>query len=169
MTLRDLRPEALANALAQGEIDAAATWEPYLGALRNQLGANGAIFYSEGIYELSFNIAGARDYVLSHPETIKKLLRALVRAEQFCKDEPEAARQIIAGAINVSLDSLQELWPAYRFNVTLAQSLLLTLEDETRWAIKNQLTASPNIPNYLHSLYLDGLVAVKPEAVTVIH
>jgi NitT/TauT family transport system substrate-binding protein len=107
--------------------------------------------------------------VLSHPETIKKLLRALIRAEQFCKDEPDAARQIIASATNVSLESLQELWPAYRFNVALAQSLLLTLEDETRWAIKNQLTTSPNIPNYLRSLYLDGLAAVKPEAVTVIH
>jgi NitT/TauT family transport system substrate-binding protein len=169
VTLHDLQPEELAKALMQGEIDAVATWEPYLGALRTQLGANGTVFYSEGIYELPFNIAGTRDYVISHPETIKKLLRALVRAEQFCKEEPDAARQIIAGAISVSLENLEELWTSFRFNVTLTQSLLLTLEDETRWAIKNQLTASPGIPNYLNSLYLDGLAGVKPEAVTVIH
>jgi len=169
VTLRDLQPEELAEALVKGDVDAVATWEPYLGSLRTQLGANGTIFYSEGIYELPFNIAGTRDYVVSHPETIKKLLRALVRAERFHKDEPDAARKIIAGAINVSLENLKELWPTYRFNVTLDQSLLLTLEDETRWAIKNQLTARPDIPNYLNYLYLDGLEAVKPESVTVIH
>jgi NitT/TauT family transport system substrate-binding protein len=107
--------------------------------------------------------------VVSHPETIKKLLRALVRAERFYKDEPDAARKIIADAINVSLENMKEVWPTYLFNVALNQSLVLTLEDETRWAIKNQLTARPDMPNYLNHLYLEGLRAVKPESVTVIH
>jgi NitT/TauT family transport system substrate-binding protein len=169
VTLRDLQPEELSEALAKGEVDAIATWEPYLGALRTQLGENGMIFYGDGIYELAFNIAGRRDYVVSHPGTIKKLLRALVHAERFCEEEPDAARRIIAGAINVSLENLQGLWPTYRFNVALNQSLLLALEDQTRWAIKNQLIARPDMPNYLNSLYLDGLKAVKPESVTVIH
>jgi NitT/TauT family transport system substrate-binding protein len=130
---------------------------------------NGTIFYSEGIYELPYNLAGTRDYVVSHPETIKKLLRALVRAERFCTDEPDAARKIVASGLNVSLESLDELWPTYRFNIALNQSLLLALEDETRWAIKNELTARTDVPNYLNYVYLDGLRAVKPESVTVIH
>jgi NitT/TauT family transport system substrate-binding protein len=169
VTLRDLQPEELSDALAKGDVDAIATWEPYLGALRAQLGENGVIFYGDGIYELAFNIAGGRDYVVSHPETVKKLLRALIRADRFCEDEPDAARKIIASAINVSLENLQELWPTYQFNVELNQSLLLSLEDQTRWAMKNQLTARIDMPNYLNSLYLDGLKAVKPESVTVIH
>jgi len=121
------------------------------------------------IYELPFNIAATRDYVASHPEMIKKLVRALVRAEQLCREEPDAARQIIASAMNVSLENLQELWRSYRFNVTLDQSLLLILEDETRWAIKNELTDRTNIPNYLDHFYLEALEAVMPAAVTVIH
>jgi NitT/TauT family transport system substrate-binding protein len=100
---------------------------------------------------------------------IKKLVWALVRAERFCREEPDAARQIIARAINVSLENLQELWPSYRFNVTLDQSLLLILEDETRWAIKNELTVRTDIPNYLEHIYLDALESVTPAAVTVIH
>ena len=167
--LRNLQPEELAEALVQGDVDAVAIWEPYLSSLRTQLGANGMIFYGDGIYELPFNIAGTRDYVVSHPETIKKLLRALIRAERFCRDEPEAARQIIGSAINMSPENFQELWPSFRFNVTLDQSLLLTLEDETRWAIKNKLTSRTDIPNYLHHVYLDALQAVTPAAVTVIH
>jgi NitT/TauT family transport system substrate-binding protein len=69
----------------------------------------------------------------------------------------------------MNLENLKALWPSYQFKVTLHQSLLLTLEGATRWAVKNQLTANSTLPNYLHSLYLDGLEAVKPEAVTVIH
>ena len=169
VTLHDLQPQELAEALLQGDVDAVATWEPYLGALRTQLGANGIIFDGVEIYELPFNIAGTRDYVASHPEMIKKLVRALVRAEQLCRDEPDAARQIIASAMNVSLENLQGLWRSYRFNVTLDQSLLLILEDETRWAIKNELTDRTTIPNYLDHFYLEALEAVRPEAVTVIH
>jgi ABC-type nitrate/sulfonate/bicarbonate transport systems, periplasmic components len=169
VTLRDLQPQELAEALLQGDVDAVATWEPYLGTLRTQLGANGMIFYSEGIYELPFTIAGTQDYVVSHPETIKKLMRALVRAEHFCKDEPDAAHKIIAGAINVNPEEMMELWPTFEFNVTLDQSLLITLEDETRWAIKNKLTDRTDMPNYLHHIYLDALDVVMPTAVTVIH
>ena len=64
---------------------------------------------------------------------------------------------------------MMELWPTFQFSVTLDQSLLLTLEDETRWAIKNKLTGRTNIPNYLYHIYLDALHAVTPEAVTIIH
>jgi NitT/TauT family transport system substrate-binding protein len=169
VTLRDLQPQELVDALLQGDVDAVAIWEPYLGALRAQLGANGMVFYSEGIYELPFSIAGTQDYVASHPETTKKLVRALVRAAHFCKDEPDAAHKIIAGAINVNPEDMVELWPSFKFNVTLDQSLLLTLEDETRWAIKNKLTDRTDMPNYLHHIYLDALHAVMPTAVTVIH
>lgn len=166
---QNLKPEEFSDAVVKGEVDAVATWEPYLGALRTQLGDKGAIFYGETIYDQAFNIAGTRDYVDSHPETIKKLLRALVRAERFAADEPEATRKMVAEAIKVDPARLGELWPGYRLNVTLDQSLLLALEDETRWAIKNKLTDGRDIPNYMNHVYLDGLVAVRPKSVTIIH
>ena len=167
--LRNLKPEEFSDAMAKGEVDAVATWDPHLSALQTQLGDKGMIFYGEKIYAQAFNIAGARDYVGSHPETIKKLLRALVRAERFVTDEPVAARKFVAEATKVDLARLGELWSGYRFNVALDQSLLLALEDETRWAIKNKLTDGRDIPNYVDHIYLDGLAAVKPKAVTIIH
>jgi NitT/TauT family transport system substrate-binding protein len=64
---------------------------------------------------------------------------------------------------------LTELWPSYRFNVALDQSLILALEDETRWAIKSKLTGRTDTPNYLDYIYLGGLQSVAPSAVTIIH
>ena len=103
------------------------------------------------------------------PETIKKVLRALIRAGRFCKDTPDASREIVAEAFKIDAAGLKELWPQYRFNVTLDQSLLLALEDESRWAIRNKLTSRTDMPNYLNYFYLDALQAVSPAAVTVIH
>jgi len=108
VTLRDLQPQELADALLRGEVDAVATWEPYLGALRTQLGVNGMIFYSQGIYELPWNLAGTRHYVVNHPETLKKLLRALIRAEQFYKADPNAAHQIIAHVLFLAMQQVRQ-------------------------------------------------------------
>jgi hypothetical protein len=47
--------------------------------------------------------------------------------------------------------------------------LLITLEDEARWAIKNNLTSATEVPNYLDYIYFDALDEVKPEAVGIIH
>lgn len=167
--VRDLKPEALSDALAKGEVDAVSTWQPYLGTLQTQLGGNGTTFLSGGIYDAALNLFGTRDYVSSHPETIKKVLRALVRGGRFCNDSPDAAQPLVAEALKMGVAELKALWPQYRFNVTLDQGLLLALEDESRWAIRNRLTDRTDMPNYLNHAYLDALKSVSPAAVTVIH
>jgi NitT/TauT family transport system substrate-binding protein len=167
--MRDLKPEDLAGAIANGDIDAASTWEPYLGTMREQLRDNATSFSVEGVYDSLYNITGTRNYVVDHPETIKKVLRALIRGGQYCKETPDAAREILAKIIKTDATKLKGLWPSYRFGVTLDQGLLLALEDQTRWAIKNRLTERTDMPNYLNYVYLDGLQAVMPAAMTVIH
>jgi NitT/TauT family transport system substrate-binding protein len=169
VTVRDLRPEELAAALAKGDIDAASTWQPYLGTLQTQLGENGTTFHSAGIYDVAVSLVGTRTYVAEHPQTIKKVLRALIVAAHFCKDSPDAARALVAEAMKPDTPNLKELWSSYRFNVVLDQSLILALEDETRWAIKNRLTERTDAPNYLDSVHLDALETVAPSAVTIMH
>lgn len=164
-----LKPEDMTAAMAKGQIDAASTWEPHLDALRAQLGASAVSFSYEGVYESVYNLSGARNYVLSHPDTVKKVLRALVRAGRFCEESPVAAREITAQKIGADAAKLKDLWPIYRFRLTLDQSLLLALEDEARWAMKNKLTDRADMPNYLSQMYLDGLQTVTPAAITVIH
>jgi NitT/TauT family transport system substrate-binding protein len=42
------------------------------------------------------------------------------------------------------------------------------MEDEARWMIKNNLTTEKTVPDFLKYIYIDGLKAVKPEAVNII-
>jgi NitT/TauT family transport system substrate-binding protein len=169
VTVRNYKPEELSIALVQGDVDAVATWEPFLDASLTKLGSNGVIFYGQDVYTILYNVAGMRDYVVSHPETIKKVLRALTHGARFCSEEPDAARELVAAVIEIDATKLKASWPSYQFNIALDQSLILALEDESRWAIKNKLTSRTEMPNYLNYIYLDGLEAVMPSAVTIIH
>lgn len=169
VTLRNYAPEQLAGALARGEIDAAAGWEPFLTGMTHAIAGKAAIFYGEDVYAGLFNVAGTDGYVRSHPATVRKVLRALIAGARFCQDEPDAARALFAKASASETARLQAAWHGYRFGVVLDQGLLLALEDEARWAIRNRLAERGDMPNFLDTVYLDGLEAVAPSAVTVIH
>ena len=169
VTLRNYAPDQLAGALARGEVDAAAGWEPFLTGMTHAIAGKAAIFYGEDVYAGLFNVAGAGDYVRAHPATMRKVLRALIAGARFCRDEPAAARALFARASASEAQRLQAAWHGYQFGVVLDQRLLLALEDEARWAIKNRLAGNGEMPNFLDAVYLDGLEAVAPSAVTVIH
>ncbi|MGV8866548.1 MAG: ABC transporter substrate-binding protein [Janthinobacterium svalbardensis] len=169
VTLRNYAPDQLAAALARGEVDAAAGWEPFLTDMTQAIAGKAAIFYGEDVYAGLFNVAGTGDFVRSHPATVRKVLRALLAGARFCRDEPDAARALFTTASASEAARLQAAWHGYQFGIVLDQGLLLALEDEARWAIKNRLAERSDMPNFLDAVYLDGLEAVAPSAVTVIH
>jgi hypothetical protein len=72
----------------------------------------------------------------------------------------------LQSAIKMNLKSkIQNL--KYRVLV-LDQSILVSLEDEARWAMNERLTDKKEIPNYLDFIYVDALEQAKPETVTII-
>ena len=164
----NVETNAMVDTLTSGEVDAVSTWNPHVNKLRKGLGDNGAAFSGEGIYRETFNIVTKQDFANENPENIKKVLRALIKADEFIEENPDEAQETVAGKIGMDKAALNELWELYNFKVTLDQSLLLTLEAEARWAIKNKLTNKTEVPNFLDYIYLDGLEKVKPEAFRII-
>jgi NitT/TauT family transport system substrate-binding protein len=63
---------------------------------------------------------------------------------------------------------LDDISATYRFKISLEQSFLKTLVNQSKWAIKNGLTDKTKVPNFLEFVYLDALVSVKPDGVTII-
>jgi NitT/TauT family transport system substrate-binding protein len=169
ITLVNYKPEALPDALIKGEVDAVAGWEPFLTEIREKLGANAISFSGEDVYESIYNLVGMQQYVLAHPETVRRVLRALVHGSRYCRDNPEAMQPVLAATAKQSREAVLAAWPSYHFEMELDQGLVLALEDRARWAIRNQMAASEQMPNFLEYIYLDGMTAVQPSAVTIIH
>ncbi len=160
-----LKPEEMLDAIVAKKVDAVCTWNYPLILIKQQLGADGVIFYDREIYTETFNIAARQDYVQNNPETVKRFLRALIKAENFVAKNPDEAQTIMSVATKIDKSLIHEVWNAFNYHVVQDQTLLITLEDETRWAMKNKLTDQTDMPDYLSFIHLDSLRAIKPEAV----
>jgi sulfonate transport system substrate-binding protein len=163
----DMQPDEMATALGTGRVDAVSTWNPTIIQLQKELGDKGRTFYGGKLYTSTFCVAASQDFARKKPEAIKKVLRALIKAETFVQQHPEESRRVVAGFIATDKSLLDEIWGHYSYEVTLNQALLVDLEDQTRWAMKYRLTERTDVPNYLDFIYVDGLQSVKPEAVRI--
>jgi ABC-type nitrate/sulfonate/bicarbonate transport system substrate-binding protein len=164
----DMPPGQMTDALAKGTVDAVSVWQPHIGQIALALGERGVVFYDPRIYSDMVCLSATKEYVAKHPETIKKVLKALLRAETFVKDQPDEARGIISEAFKIDKTLLGQIWDNLSFRVTLQQSLLVSLEDQSHWAMANGLVDMKDHPKYLDFIYIDALQSIKPEAVRII-
>ena len=162
-----LQPDEMGDALRVGKVDAVAIWNPYVIALGKEFGGKAVTFYGESIYTASFPVMTKKAYATEHPEVVKKLLRSLLKAEEFFHRNPKETLDIIARSLLVDKSELESVLPVYDFRLRLGTALLVNLENQARWAIRNRLSDRTVVPNFLDFFYLDGLKAVKPDAVTV--
>ena len=162
-----LKPEEMQPALTSGRVDAVATWEPTVTRIQRELGANAQIYYATGIYRNTWNMVASADFVRKRPDAVKRLLRALIKAEQYIVEKPAEAQQIVASHLRVEKETAASGWNDYYFKVMLDQALFVNLESQARWAIQNKLVPAASVPNFMGSLYAEGLKAIRPDAVTI--
>jgi NitT/TauT family transport system substrate-binding protein len=164
----DLKAELIPEALLRGDIDAASLFSPFLELAQKQLGDRAISFRDKDVYRYTFNVVTTADVIQKSPGKVTKMLRALLRAEEFARENPEEAQKIVSEFSGIAMDTIRATWLNANFSVILDQSLLLALEDESQWAINNRLTTALKVPNYLDYIYLDGLKAVKADAVRIL-
>lgn len=164
----DLKAEEMPVALAKGDVDAVSAFSTYINLAQKEAGDRGIVFHDENIYTATFNVVARQEFILNNPGKVDKVLRALIRAEEFIKENPDEARKIVADFSGMDLDIVRDIWSNTSFRVSLDQLLLLALEDETRWALRRGLVSGTKIPNYLDYIHLDGLASVKPDAVRIL-
>ena len=169
VTLVDLPPGQLAPELARGAIDAASAWQPIRFRAESALGENAATFTEPDAYTVTHVVVARSDFLQAHPGATQKLARALLMADAFNRSQPQQALALIAERLKIDAKALQPGWQDLELQVDLRQSQLVTLEDEARWAMAKGYAPKGTIPNFLPHLYLDALLAVKPERVTVVH
>jgi len=163
----DLLPNDMQQAILEGRVDALSIWNYKLSLIADALSYNGILFSDKELYTESYNLVSKPEYTKTHPQLIIALLKALLRAEEFNVNNPIAAQEIMSRRTNVPLNLVAKVWPNFKFKLSLAPTLLITLDDEARWATRNQLVTSTQEPDFLAHIYFDALNVVKPEAVKI--
>jgi len=164
----DLNPSELIDAVSRGEIDAAFTRGLNVFEIKQALGDTALAWPGQNGQFFYFLLLANETFVGERPEATARFLRALEQAADFTRANDEAAKQFVEQKFGYEAAYLDAIWQKHDFVVSLPQAMLLVLEDQARWRIESGLTEATRVPNFLDYLYLEGLEAVAPEAVTII-
>lgn len=168
VTLVSLKPNQLVSALVTGEVDAEATWHPFLHEVQQQLGERAGVFSTSGIYSFNFNLVVRPDYPQTHRKAVDRLLRALLKAEAFASRDPDEAMTIIASASGTDIAALRANWKPLAYEVTLNQALLQATESEARWILRRKFVQDGSMPEVLNAFEVEPLRALKPAGVSIV-
>jgi NitT/TauT family transport system substrate-binding protein len=162
-----LKAEEMITALADGQVDAIATWTPLNHQALAALGDNGLELRIGSIYRWSWNLV-ARNEELANGPLAPLVVTALMRATNEILADPEGCARELAPRVGLPADKLLQVWKQTTFDVTLDQSLLLNLEQQARWAMANGLTDQKEVPNFLIGINSQALRSIDPENVTLV-
>jgi NitT/TauT family transport system substrate-binding protein len=168
VTLFDTSSLDIVDTLTNGTVDAVITGQPNIDRIKDILGQEITIWPAQSNQAAYYNIFSTGSWASEHPELVKRFLNSLVQAESYSIRNPEQTRIIIQNKLNHSETYMAAIWPEHQFSLTLDQGLMAAMEDETRWMIENNLTTEKQAPDFLDYIYMDGLEAVKPDAVNII-
>ena len=165
----NLLPSEMGDAISSGRVDAVTTFFPHTLLIKSALGANAVSWPSQNGQSYYLVLDAKERFIQAQGDSIRRILLSLVEAERYLAGDAVGARKIIEKRLNMSQELLLSIWPQYRFRVGLDQDLLILMEDEARWLIRNRFSGGREIPDYFKQIYLDGLVKIEPSAVGIFH
>lgn len=168
VNLVNIRPNNSSDSLAAGDIDAIVTWHLYLDKILTRYGDRVIVWPIQSSQLTYWNIVSRTYWVGSHQDTIDRFIRSVAQAEEYTTNHPLETKTIVQKKLNYTDAYMATVWPDHQFSISLDQSLVLAMEDEGRWMIKNNLTTEKTIPNFREHIYKKVLEKIKPESVNII-
>ena len=128
----------MADALARGDADVIATFEPEPEVAVRKLGNDAIVLQDRKVYREAFNLH-ARGKDLADPEkrrSIVAFVHAVAEASQALKKDPKPYLPHISSVIGFSLEEISFGWPETEFPVEIIPDMLDVLVTEEAWVAK---------------------------------
>lgn len=160
------KPEDMPAALENGSVDAISIFDPFAFIAEKKMGDKGVTFADPNIYSELYVLVATEDMTKKNRVTVDKLLRALIKAEQLIKENPEEAKTIVSRYTKLDKDVIDGIWKNFVFAPTLNTRLIDYQNQEAAWAKeKGDIPAATQLPDFRNSIFAEALKSIKPEAV----
>lgn len=164
-----LEPDRMVDALRRGEVDALAIWEPYASAAIAALGADAVSLPNPRIYTQHFTVVTDRAQLQAHGAELAAVLQALVKAERLIAERPAEAAALLQARLKTDAAAAAAQMKEHDYRIRLDQSLISTMEEQARWAIREQLVDARQRPaSLLHTIEPALLRKAFPRAVSLV-
>ncbi len=142
VTALSMKPAEMVSTLVKGDISAFFIWEPYPLQAGQILKGKSDIFLGGSIYTETFQIVARRDYAKANPEACRRLLRALLAAEQHATTNQQDAAEKVAAFTQLLPADVSAIWKNFQFRVGLNSEFVTLLENQAAWA----RASDPSLP-----------------------
>jgi len=164
----DVRPPKSMEAITSGSIDGVVVWEPYSSQIRTELTDRTVALPVQSNQPGYGAITARNDWIKKHPKVVNRFLKSLAQAEDYLTRNPAEAKAIVRKRLNYDDVFTETIWSENQFLLSLDQSLIIAMEDEARWMIKNNLTKEKTVPNFLDYIHEDALKEIRPQTISII-
>jgi ABC-type nitrate/sulfonate/bicarbonate transport system substrate-binding protein len=155
-------------ALSNGTVDAVIAWQPHINTIKSLL-PNATVMWSAQNQQATYWTAYcSNNWSLTHSEIIIRFLNALSQAENYVNNNLNESQTIMKNLGSFSDEYIQEVWSNHKYSLSLDQSFVATMRDESRWQISNNRTNATSVPNFIDYIYFGGLEAVQPESINIV-
>ena len=129
---------AIAQALCDGDIDAATIWEPELQRAQDALGADAIEFMDPGVYREQFSLFTTQAN-LKDPQMRQRIVaftRSLIDASARIRQHPHEVWPLVSQATKHELKTIERAWPHHNYPGTLMDDLLDVLVQQEVWVAR---------------------------------
>ena len=165
----NVAPPDIVPALARGDIDAGIMFPDFYPAAEKALGDDYREFRSDA-YIAWFVLSATPEMLNERSDELEGFVRALLKAEEFIKTNPEGAMEALAEATEgvLSMDVIKTKFGEAEYEIGLANGLLDILETQAKWVVsKGMVEAEPSRDLIKGYLATGPLSAVDPSRITL--
>jgi ABC-type nitrate/sulfonate/bicarbonate transport system substrate-binding protein len=159
------KPADMPAALLSGSVDAISIFDPFAFIAEEQLSNESITFTDENIYSQLY-IVQASESNKQNLNVLEKLLKGLILAEKFTKNNPEEAKIIVLEYTKLDKKTIDGIWDSFDFRVVLSKKLIENWNKQVMWA-KNtgKIKSETIIPNFYDIIFEQPLKKLSPSAI----
>lgn len=162
-----MNPGDMPIALANGSVDGVAIYEPFAYFARQRTGFDKVFNINDpSLYAATMVLIARPDWAIQNEKNITKFLRALKKAQDFIKDNPEESMDIISSFTKLDKEVLRSFWNSLIFELRLNNNLIKTMNDQAEWAKDTgKVPKETATPNFREFIFEAPLKKVVPSAI----
>lgn len=168
ITIQYLSPANMSQSLVSGSSDAGIIWEPYVYNIQKNLTGNVIIWPAQNGQMFYWTTYTRTDVLKNKSDLIIRYFKALAEAEQYINSHEEVVKTNMKMQLNLSDDYSDSIWNKSYYIQSFDQGMIVAMEDEARWIVKNNMSDYKAIPNFLNNINPDPMIHADPDAVSLI-
>lgn len=146
------------SSIEQNKIEAHATWEPYPSLILHNKAGKVLLDGAETDVDYLDGVVADRNWAEANPDYMVAFMKALIKAHQLIRENPDKAAQIFAAETGYPPEVCKKMAQNIRFDAAIYEKDLKTLQGSKEFLIKLEKLKQLDLQKFVDSSYLEKAV-----------